>query len=302
MIKRKTTAVIIGLALAAGFATEGRAQTGNCTPALGEAYLDINNVRARILNNGNLFWRGDPFVYEVPKGGGANAIFTSGIWIGGFVGGQLRAAAARYGSYQFWGGPLDDNGAPPADCSEYDRLYKVSRTDIEEYEATGVAAPDLRDWPTGLGAPTLAPPGNGVDDDEDGVVDEEGEELLFDINVPLAQRIDRVVNLAGGERPSLLGDQSIWWIMNDRGNEHLASGADTPPIGLEVHALAFAFNTAGDIGNSTFYKYNLYMKGTEPLTDTYIGLFSDPDLGNFQDDWVGSDTVRGMGFCVEFGQ
>lgn len=296
MIKSKTTAVILGFALALGFTVEGYAQTGNCTPALGEAYLDINNVRARILNNGNLFWRGDPFVYEVPKGGGANAIFTSGIWIGGFVGGQLRAAAARYGAYQFWGGPLDDNGAPPADCSEYDRLYKVSRSDIEEYEATGVAAPDLRDWPTGLGAPTLAPPGNGVDDDGDGEIDEENEELLFDINVPLAQRIDRTVNLAGGERPALLGDQSIWWIMNDRGNEHLASGADTPPIGLEVHAMAFAFNTSGDIGNSTFYKYNLYMKGTEPLTDTYIGLFSDPDLGNFQDDWVGSDTLRGMGF------
>ena len=42
-------------------------QRGNCEPALAENYLYINNVRARILNNGNLFWRGDPFVYEVPK-------------------------------------------------------------------------------------------------------------------------------------------------------------------------------------------------------------------------------------------
>ena len=102
---------------------------------------------------------GDPFVYEVPKGGGANAIFASGIWVGGYVGGQLRVAAARYENFQFWGGPLDDNGAPPADCAEFDHLYKVSRTDIDEYESTGVAAPDVRDWPTGLGAPTLAPPG-----------------------------------------------------------------------------------------------------------------------------------------------
>ena len=55
-------------------------------------------------------------------------------------------------------------------------LYKVSRTDIQEYLATGVTPPDLRDWPTGLGAPTLAAPGNGVDDDGDGEIDEPGEQ------------------------------------------------------------------------------------------------------------------------------
>ncbi|MDE2731497.1 MAG: T9SS type A sorting domain-containing protein [Bacteroidota bacterium] len=275
------------------FAREAHAQVGTCTVALGEAYLDINNVRARILNNGNLFWRGDPFVYEVPKGGGANAIFASGIWIGGYVGGQLRVAAARYGNYHFWAGPLDDNGAPPADCSEYDRLYKVSRGDIQEYLATGVTTPDLRDWPTGLGAPTLASPGNGVDDDGDGEMDEAGEQV-FVLDQPLAQRAGRTIDLAGGERPAILGDQSIWWVMNDRGNDH--NGAAGPPIGLEVHGMVFAFNTSGDIGNSTFYKYDLYYKGTEPYTDVHMAIFSDPDLGNYQDDWVGSDTTLGVGF------
>ena len=275
------------------FAKEAHAQVGTCTVALGEAYLDVNNVRARILNNGNLFWRGDPFVYEVPKGGGANAIFTSGIWIGGYVGGQLRVAAARYGAYHFWAGPLDDNGVPPADCAPYDRLFKVSREDVSEYLATGVTTPDLRDWPTGLGAPTLAAPGNGVDDDGDGETDESGEQV-FVLDQPLAQRVGRTVDLAGGERPAILGDQSIWWIMNDRGNEH--RGAESPPIGLEVHAMAFAFNTAGDIGNSTFYKYDLYYKGNEPYTDVHMAIFSDPDLGNYQDDWVGSDTTLGVGY------
>ncbi len=296
MLIGKTAGVLAVFTLALGIAPETMAQIGNCRPAVGEAYLDVNNVRARLLNNGNLFWRGDPSVYEVPKGGGANAIFNSGIWVGGMVGGQLRVAATQYAWYQFWAGPLDELGAPPADCAEYDRMYKVSRSDIEEYEATGVATPDLSEWPTGLGAPTLAPPGNRIDDDSDGETDEEDEQVRFDITVPLAQRKYRVVDLNGGERPALLGDQSVWWIMNDRGNEHLAGGADTPPIGLEVHALAFAFDSGGDIGNTTFYKYDLFYKGDVPLTDTYIGLYSDPDLGNYQDDWIGSDTLRGMGF------
>ena len=36
------------------------AQTGTCEQSTGEAYLDTGNVRARILNNGGLFWRGSP--------------------------------------------------------------------------------------------------------------------------------------------------------------------------------------------------------------------------------------------------
>ncbi|MXY08832.1 MAG: hypothetical protein F4Y61_09320, partial [Rhodothermaceae bacterium] len=285
--------LILLVALGLGAVLEASAQVGTCTSPLAESYLDINNVRARIFNNGNLFWRGSPHVYNVPKGGGAQAIFTSGIWIGGKVDGQLRVAAARYGSYHFWAGPLDDYGAPPADCADFDRLYKVSIDDIQDYESTGVTTPDLRDWPTGLGAPTYAPPGNGVDDDGDGEIDEAGE-TIFVMDQPLAQRVDRVIDLAGGERPAILGDQSIWWVMNDRGNER--NGASSPPIGLEVHATAFAFRTGGDIGNATLYKYDFYYRGIWPFTDVHMAIFADPDLGNFQDDWVGSDTTLGVGY------
>ncbi|MFQ5570308.1 MAG: hypothetical protein ACE5G0_11575 [Rhodothermales bacterium] len=266
------------LAFLLGLATEAQAQTGSCQPALGEAFLDINNVRARILNNGNLFWRGSPHVYEVPKGGHSNAIFASGIWLGGTVGGQLRVAASRYGPYEFWAGPLDESGNPPTSCSDFDHVFKVNRADIEEYEATGVTTPDLRNWPTGLGAPTTDADGNMIE-----ILDQ-----------PLSQRINRTIDLAAGERPAILGDQSLWWVMNDRGNTHDAT--DAPPLGVEVHVMAFAFNTSGAIGNTTFYKYNIFYKGDVPLDNTYIGLFSDPDLGNFQDDYVGSNPELGVGY------
>ncbi len=259
--------------------TPAQAQTvGSCEQAIGESYLDINNVRARILNNGNLFWRGSPHVYEVPKGGASNAIFASGIWMGGEVNGQLRLAGSTYGPYEFWAGPLNDDGTPPADCSVFDRVYKVSKEDVVGYEGSGIATPDLQDWPTGLGAPTLDANGDQID-----LTDQ-----------PIASRIDRKVNLAAGERPAILGDQMLWWVMNDRGNQHTRT--DTPAMGIEVHGSAFAFNTAGAIGNTTFYKYRIMYKGSSPLENTYMGLFSDPDLGNFDDDYVGSDTTLGMGF------
>ena len=272
--------LFLPLVLGFGLVAEVNAQsTSNCQPALGVAFLDVNNVRASIYNNGGLFWRGSAAVYEVPKGAGVQAIFASGIWIAGEVGGQLRAAATRYGPWEFWSGPLDENGNPPADCSIYDKVYKVSKADIEAYEVSGTAPPDLRGWPTGLGAPTL---------------DANGERIPFDVTAPLAGRANRVIDLAAGERPAILGDMSIWRVMNDRGNIHEATSA--APIGLEVHGLAFAFNIAGDIGNTTFYKYNLFYKGNVPLTNAYLGIFSDPDLGNFDDDYVGSDTTLGLGY------
>ncbi len=240
--------------------------------------MDINNVRARILNNGNLFWRGSPHVYNIPKGGPSNAIFASGIWMGGQVAGQLRLAGSTYGPYEFWAGPLNDDGSPPDDCSVYDRVFKVSKEAVVAYEGSGAATPDLQDWPTGLGAPTLDANGDAID-----LTDQ-----------PLTSRVDRKINLAAGERPAILGDQMLWWVMNDRGNQHTRT--DTPAMGVEVHGTAFAFNTAGAIGNTTFYKYRIIYKGSTPLENTYMGLFSDPDLGNFDDDYVGSDTTLGLGF------
>ncbi len=251
---------------------------GTCEQAIGESYMDINNVRARILNNGNLFWRGSPHVYNIPKGGPSNAIFASGIWMGGLINGQLRLAGSTYGPYEFWAGPLNDDGSPPSDCSVFDRVYKVSKEDLVSFNGSGLATPDLQDWPTGLGAPTLDANGDAID-----LTDQ-----------PLVSRVDRVVNLAAGERPAILGDQMLWWVMNDRGNQHTRT--DTPAMGVEVHGTAFAFNTSGAIGNTTFYKYRILYKGTVPLENTYMGLFSDPDLGKFDDDYVGSDTTLGLGF------
>ena len=273
-------------------------QVGSCPQSISETYLDVSNVRARIFNNGHLFWRGDPFVYEVPKGGGVESLFYTGFWVGGYKGEELRMATTWWSRSQYWSGPLDENGVPPSDCTEYDKLYNVYRADIEEFEATGVATADLQDWPTGLGAPTLAPPNNGLDDDGDGEIDEVDEEVLFDISVPLADRKDRVIDLAAGERPAILGDQSIWWVMNDRGNEHdTIVGSRPPPIGLEVHGMAYAFNVGGDAGNTTFYRYNLYLAGSTPLDRAYVAAFVDPDIGFYADDWIGSDTLRGMGFA-----
>ena len=242
-------------------------QTGNCPRSQGEEYLDVNNVRARILNTGGLFYRGEPHVYNVPKTTASNAIFASSIWIAGEVNGELRGSATRYGEWEMWAGPLDENGNPPADCGEYDRIYEIYQRDIIEYASNGVSSSRLEEWPWELGAPVI---------DGDGNPDN--------------------YNLEGGDRPDISGHQSLWWIMNDRGNTH--ESTNLPPLSLEVRATAFAAtsDTMASINNATLYKYLITYKGTEPLENAYFGIFSDSDLGDFVDDYVGSDSALGLAY------
>ena len=68
---------------------------GNCETGKAEACLDVGNVRARLLNTGNLFYRGSPAVYEVPKGSGIHSIFSSSLHIGGLENDELVEAKAQ---------------------------------------------------------------------------------------------------------------------------------------------------------------------------------------------------------------
>ncbi len=294
--KTSVLTLLLAVIIFGSWVSPAAAQFGSCNTSFGEAFLDINNVRARVLNNGNLFWRGSPNVYEVPKGDGANVLFFTGFWVGGFVDGQLRVAGARYSNPEFWSGPLDDVGNPPADCSIYDKLWKVSRADVQNYEAGNSPTPDLASWPTGLGAPTLVPAdSDSVDNDGDGTIDEPGEmKAVTDevLQLPFSQRSSRVIDLDSGERPELAADQMLWWIMNDRGNQHNATGSE--PVGLEVHGSAFAFDTGGHLGNATIYKWRMFNRNAADLTAAYVAFYGDPDLGNFDDDYLGADTARGL--------
>ena len=265
------------------------AQTpGQCSPGDAVADLDIGNVRARLYNTGGLFWKGAGSFYNVPKAPEGqpitpNAIFASGVWLGGKVGSEVRQAAATYGDWELWPGPLALTGdlPSPTNCTPYDRIFVVSRQQVQDFLAGGQAAPDLAQWPTGLGAPAF------VDANANGLFDS-GEARV----VPTSR--DQTINLAAGELPALSGDQMAWWIMNDVGNGHKRT--NSKPIGLEVQVSAFAFNREGTLGNTTFYRYKLVYRGQQPFTDAWFGLFSDPDLGNATDDYVGSDTTLGMAY------
>ncbi len=96
-------------------------------------------------------------------------------------------------------------------------------------------------------------------------------------------------------RISLFGDETHWWVFNDNGNIHGESNGD--PIGMEIRAQAFAFATSDDVNRMTFYNYEMINKGTQTLYETYFSQYVDADVGGYDDDYIGCDVSRGLGYA-----
>lgn len=278
--KSSTTIFLILLLTSSAISVFGQ-QVGTCVQSRGYEYLDVNQVSAFIPNRGLLFYRAPNWIgYTVPKELEVRSLWASSVWVGGMVEDEIRVAASRYGRSEFWAGPLDDKGDAPTFCSTYDRLFKVNRKDIELIGESAIIPADILDWPTGLGAPTVDTSGNMIDMSD----------LTFE------SRIQRRIDLAAGERPFIPGDQAIWWVMNDKGNVHESTGA--PPLGIEVQGMAFAINDPQNphIDNATFYKFKIINKSQKTIRDAYFSYWVSGNLGDEDDDYVGSDTLLNMGF------
>lgn len=265
-------------------------QPGNCQLGVAQADLSPNDVFARVFNTGSLFFGNDTDGslgkrgYVVPKATGFSSVFASGIWIGGQTGpdNTLRVAAALYDEYNFWPGPLGSDGRPvnPNDCSAFDRIYQVSIGEI--VHARNGASNDASEWPVELGAPYFIDTNNDARRNSD-------EPRLFRADGDVTP-----INFAAGERPDIVGDEGVWWVMNDVGGPH--ADINSIPLGVEVRVLAWAFSRSDALGQTTFYRYTIVNKSGQDINNTYVGVFSDPDLGDFEDDYVGSDPEIGLGF------
>jgi len=241
--------------------------------------LEGRNVRARLFNNGNLFYgpgytNGDG--YEVPTTGedaGKGVFYSGALWLAGRVGGEIRASASRYALFPFRPGLAGPDGTPPtpAECADADRIWVVSRDDVAAYLTDGTLTDDLRDWPAHLGAP---------------VIDGDGVEGNYD--------------LAAGDQPAIRGDVTAFWTMTDTARpEYTATGLDGAPLGVDVAVEAFAFRGADPsrpLATTTGYRYTVTNRSGLTIRDLYGGLFADWDLGAAPDDYIGTDTTRAMGF------
>jgi len=270
-------------------------QYANCNPATAQTELDIANVRATIMTGGDMWWDlVGSARYEVPKGSGKHSLYTGGLWFGGYDNnGNLRVAAQtdRQAGNDFWPGPVSllTTDVTPAVCSQFDRHWRLTRSEVEDFISVGIASQTIIDYP-GNGdinnsAHFLAPYYDMNSDGSYNYLD--GDYPMFNFSS----------NQSGCNCTELHGDQVLWWVINDVGNVHTNSSSTTA-LGLEIQCQAFAFATADDdIRNATFYEYKIICRNTTTdLNNMWLGFFVDVDLGNYLDDYVGCDVGRGLGY------
>ncbi|PID95049.1 MAG: hypothetical protein CSA95_01545 [Bacteroidetes bacterium] len=245
---------------------------------------------------------------------------------------RYRQGPTGGGGNDFWPGPLTIDGTAAVSedvCAEYDKLFPMRREWVDEFLAwwdDKESFPDytipseILNWPAHGDVSKgqsyyLAP---FYDNNGDGEYNpSQGDYPYYDISNELCPN-----NFAGDPdwRPTptaeaefyyggqldawkygiladqvIKGDQTLWWVFNDKGNIHTETYGD--PIGFEIRAQAFAFATNDEINNMTFYSYEIINRSTYRLRDTYFSQWVDTDLGFPRDDYVGCDVMRGLGYC-----
>lgn len=283
--------------------------TAGCAQATASIDLDINNVRARVMTGGDMWYDQGKNLpsYEVPKGSQRHSLFAGSCWIGGIDGnGQLKVSAQlfRGTGNDYWPGPIDKTtkAITAASCSEWDRFWKVDASTIQEFrkawqEGGAASIVDekydvIKQWPATGNIYAIGSKNNALQELL-GPVDDYGYAPFVDFNG------DKIYNWNDGDYPAAYGakgsnpSQFIWWVFNDIGGTKTMT--KTQSIGMEVQTSAFAYSSTDFLNDATFYNYRLINRGNLVLDSCFIATWTDADLGYPDDDYIGCDTARGLG-------
>ncbi|UCG60382.1 MAG: T9SS type A sorting domain-containing protein [Candidatus Zixiibacteriota bacterium] len=227
-------------------------------------FINANRFLMFVTNHGsfgrdlaNLFWFDYGTWYPYPVGqdtsiiktsavGGYSPQYAAGLWLGGYVDGNLRVTVAEYSDEYVPGIMFGGTSSPDNPAFRVYKLYSDSLADNPNQ--------DYLDWPAGQGAP----------------VDGFGE-------------------------PLMVGDQMLWSSFNDADPDaHTVNAGSTSPLGIEVHHTTYAFDSSDPMGDMVFLRYILHNRGENEISDFYITLWADFDLGQASDDMVACDTLNQM--------
>ncbi|MBI1227625.1 MAG: hypothetical protein GC192_20495 [Bacteroidetes bacterium] len=291
----------------------------SCTTAKAQIDLDINNVRARLLTGGDMWWDRSSGGYVVPKPlpgqPEVSAIFAAGIWMGGYDnGGNLKTACQTYGNNggrsDYWPGPLSagEGETTMKVCNDWDRFFEVKGMEIHEHLQRYQMALDggpaysenevpfsIITWP-GKGNPYFYK--NMLFDLPNS---DQGSAPFFDQNGddiydPLDGDFPSLDHPGCNDNPANFPDQLIFWMYNDEGGEAVHGETKGIPIRMEVHATAFAYSTLDQLNDMTFQQHRFINRAKEDIDSFYFALWVDPELGCYLDDYIGCSPERNMSY------
>lgn len=242
-----------------------------------------NNINTGFISvYGNIGYDGDvtqcEVYYEDSTGNGllSHTIFQTALWIGN----STNLAAVRFfndGS-DYFPGPLRiaDAQTDVNTVLRFNRVWRISRDMIDYHIAhcgeTGyIPADDIATWP-----------GNGPD----GYAEQLAPFYDADSN--------GIYNALAGDYPLIRGDECTFSIFNDAYMQHTESGG--APLGIEVHCMTYSFTEpdTSAMNHTLFSHFDIYNRSANTYDSVYLGAFTDFDIGNAYDDYVGCDVQRDM--------
>ena len=298
-MKRIILIVSILLLMSSGYAKEYK--TGLTTvesPQLGKVLAD--NPERSLVNIGNWGWwmRDNGESAHTPSGnsggiyprGTAAAIYLDGILIGGYQEGNLKVSGQIYRTGTERGYILNGEHMTQAKDPRV-RLYRI-RKDWETLTANQVRQDAAEQ--------AEIAPGQVTDTQIQAVLDQykkDWEEWPTELGAPYYDLNDNGVYEPGlGETPGIANaDQVMWLVVTDANASTTRDLYGTDPIGLEIQTTLWAYNQPGaGLGQIIFKQLRVINKGTGDLTDAYVSLWSDPDVGDYSDDLVGVDVEKSL--------
>ena len=211
-----------------------------------------------LTRNGGFYWPGGEDA-TIP------AIFEDGLVWGGKVNGEIRVNGSTY-RQGLEPGYILPSGLPSDPLDIKSKIFKLKKdwqylppgTERSKYEF------DYLNWPVDLGAPW-------DDNDGDGV-------YTFGI-----------------DNPKILGEETLFFVANDLDTARSTFTYGSNPIGLEIQATTFGYNSEL-LKDVVFKKFKIINKSSDEITDMYLTYWTDDDLGNAGDDYVGCDTILNFGY------
>ena len=245
--------------------------------------IDLNNINASVDMEVLFSDRLNSVAgFEVPKGSGLRTIYASNFWLAGInPSGQLKGYAETYASnspplnpnqnYPGNAGPIMDNQYYENYSFKWDRVWKVTAADIQNHIAGNGTTEAILNWPA-----------HG----------DVSKGQAFDLAPYYDVDGNGYYDPTSGDYPLIKGQQAIYFIRNS--NRSYTQIAMTPN-NLEFHGLVYAYDCPEDsaINNTLFLDYTIYNRSSYTLTDCYFGQWTDFDIGNSNDDFVGCDVSRG---------
>lgn len=225
--------------------------------------ININNISTYVQNNGafNRIPSTGNSGFEWPKGSGKTAIYASGLWIGGI---DAATDSICLAIAEYSSEYIPGPIALGVDINDPRwKVYKISTGD------NALNNPDYANWPVEDGAPWTDVNSNGIWE-------------------------------SGIDIPELKGNQTVWCVFNDD-DPNFIHRINPQPLGVEVQLTGFAYNQAGVLGNTIFYKWKIINKGGKNINNAYVTVWSDDDLGNSTNDLTGCDTTLGLGYTYNNG-